>query len=541
MESQGEFDYVVVGAGSAGCVVAARLSESGRHRVLLLEAGGEDDSFWVKMPLGFGKMYDFPKYCWIYESEPEAGLNGARVRVPRGRMLGGTSSINGLVYLRGQREDFDHWRQLGNVGWGYEDVLRYFLKSEDNERGADAFHGKGGPLGVASSMRHELVDAFIEAAIRAGYPRNADFNGASQEGFGCTQMTARDGRRASAASAFLHPARARSNLAVLTHALAQRVVFREGRASGVEFRRGDKVERVTARKEVILCGGAFNSPQLLQLSGIGPGSLLQQHGIPVLVDLPGVGENLQDHFTAAMTFRCTRNITINAMMASPLSKLSHGLQYLLFRKGLLASNGHFGTGFMRSDPALTAPDIRLGFNLWTRADVRSRGNARNMGLDPNSSFGISVYVLHPDSTGTVRIRSVDSAAVPEIRFNLFKSERDHMKAVKAARIARHIVSLPPVAAYVAEESAPGPAARSDEDIIEFFRVHGRPNNHSVGTCRMGVDGLAVVDPELRVKGVGGLRVIDASVMPRVVAANTNAATIMIGEKGAAMILEGARG
>jgi choline dehydrogenase len=420
-------------------------------------------------------------------------------------------------------------------------VLPYFLKSEDNERGADAFHGKGGPLGVSSSARHELVDAFIEAAIKAGYPRNTDFNGASQEGFGFTQMTARNGQRSSAAKAFLHPARARSNLTVLTHAWAQRVVFKEGRANGVEFKRGDQVERVTARKEVILCGGAFNSPQLLQLSGIGPGSLLQQHKIPVLVDLPGVGENLQDHFTAAMAFRCTRNITINAMMASPLSKLSQGLQYLLFRKGLLASNGHFGTGFTRSDPALNAPDIRLGINLWTRTDVRSRGGTRNMGLDPNSSFGISVYVLHPDSVGTVRIRSADAAAIPEIRFNLFQSERDHMKAVKAARIARHILSLPPVAAYVAAESAPGPAAQRDEDIIEYFRVHGRPNNHSVGTCKMGVDDMAVVDPKLRVKDVSGLRVIDASVMPRVVAANTNAATIMIGEKGAAMVMEDARG
>ena len=540
MESLGEFDYVVVGAGSAGCVVAARLTESGRHRVALLEAGGEDDGFWVKVPLGFGKLYDYPKVCWIYESEPEAGLNGAKVRVPRGRVLGGTSSINGLVYLRGQREDFDHWRALGNAGWGYDDVLPYFLKSEDYERGADAFHGKGGPLGVSSSGRHELVDAFIEAGIRAGYPRNADFNGASQDGFGSTPMTARGGRRSSAATAFLHPARARPNLTVLTHALAQRVLFREGRASGVEFRRGGPVERVTARKEVIVCGGAFNSPQLLQLSGIGPGALLQQHNIPVRVDLPGVGENLQDHFTAAMAFRCTRNITINAMMASPLSKLGKGLQYLLFRRGLLASNGHFGTGFMRSDPALAAPDIRLGINLWSRTDVRARSGTRDMGLDPHSSFGISVYLLHPESAGSVRIRNADAAALPEIRFNLFRSERDHVKAVKAARIARQIMALPPVSAYVAEESAPGPAARSDEDLIEFFRVHGRPNNHTVGTCRMGIDGMSVVDPRLRVKGVGGLRVIDASVMPRVVAANTNAATIMIGEKGAAMILEDAR-
>ena len=540
MESLGEFDYVVVGAGSAGCVVAARLSESGRHQVAVLEAGGEDNNFWVKMPLGFGKMYDFPKYCWIYESEPEAGLNGATVRTPRGRMLGGTSSINGMVYLRGQHEDFDHWRELGNAGWGYDDVLPYFRKSEDNDRGANHFHGKGGPLGVASAPHHELVDAFVESGIKAGYPRNTDFNGATQEGFGFTQMTARNGQRCSASMAFLHPARSRSNLSVVTHALAQRIVFKDGKAIGVEFKRGDKVELVTARKEVILCGGSFNSPQLLQLSGIGPGGLLQEHDIPVLADLPGVGENLQDHFTAAMSFRCTRKVTINDMMASPLSKISQGLQYLLFRKGLLSTNGHFGTGYVRTDPALTTPDMRFHINLWTRPDIRKRGSADNTALDRHSSFGVSLYILHPDSRGSVRIKSTDSAVAPEIRFNLFQSERDLMTVVKGARIARHIVSLPPVSAYVAGENAPGPDAQSDEALIEFFRAHGRPNNHAIGTCRMGIDNMAVVDPRLRVKGVSGLRVIDASVMPRVVVANTNAATIMIGEKGAAMIVEDAR-
>ena len=541
MESAGEFDYVVIGAGSAGCVIAARLSESGSHQVALLEAGGEDSSFWVKMPLGFGKMYDNPKYCWLYESEPESELQGTTFRAPRGRMLGGTSSINGLVYLRGQREDFDHWRDLGNAGWGYDEVLPYFLKSEDNDRGAGKFHGKGGPLGVSSNPHHEMVDAFVEAGIKAGYPRNDDFNGATQEGFGCTQITARNGQRSSAAMAYLHPARSRSNLKVLTHAVAQRIVFKDGRAIGVEIKRGGSVTLVKARKEVILCGGAFNSPQLLQLSGIGPGGLLQAHGIPVLVDLPGVGENMQDHFMGTLNFRCTKNVTVNDMMSNPLRKLRNGLQYLLFRKGLLSTNAQFGAGFVRTDPALPAPDIRLNMNLWTRTNRARPGSPEKMGLDRFPSFGISVYVLHPDARGTVRIKSTDSAAAPEIRFNMFKSERDHMKVVKGARIARHILTLPPVADYVAQENAPGPAAQSDAEIIDFFRSHGRHNNHAVGTCRMGVDDMAVVDPRLRVKGVSGLRVIDASVMPRIVAANTNAPTIMIGEKGAAMILEDARG
>ena len=538
MESAGEFDYVVVGAGTAGCVVAARLSESGRHRVAVLEAGGEDSSFWVRLPLGFGMMYDNPKYCWTYETEPEPELGGSRHRAPRGRMLGGTSSTNGLAYLRGQHEDFDHWRDLGNVGWAYQDVLPWFIKSEDNDRGPGPFHGKGGPLRVSSAPHHEMADAFIESAIKAGYPRNDDFDGATQEGFGVTQITTRNGRRSSAATAFLHPARSRSNLSVLTHAMARRVAFRDGRAIGVEISRGGRIELVRARKEVILCGGSFNSPQLLQLSGIGPGLLLQERDIPVMVDLPGVGENMQDHFAATMNFRCTKNITVNAMMGNPLRKISQGLQYLLFRKGLLAGNAQFGAGYLRTDPALAVPDIHLKMNLWTRASRAGRGG---MALDPFSSFGVSVYLLHPDSRGTVRIRSADSAVQPEIRFNLFRSERDRMTMVKGARIARHILSLPPVSAYVAEEVVPGPDAQSDADLIGFLRGQGRHNNHAVGTCKMGIDDRAVVDPRLRVKGVGGLRVADASVMPRIVAANTGAAVMMIGEKASAMILEDARG
>jgi choline dehydrogenase len=538
MKSSGEFDYVVVGAGSAGCVVASRLTESGKHRVALLEAGGENSGFWMNVPLGFGKLYEDPRYCWNYDSEPEMHLGGMVSRAPRGRVLGGTGSINGLVYLRGQPQDFDCWKELGNVGWGYEDVLPFFRKSEDNIRGASTWHGTGGPIGVVDAPHHELVAAFVETAVKAGYPRNPDFNGPTQEGFGFLQMTTRGGRRSSSAVGLLNPARKRANLNVVTHALARRVRIENGKAKGVELQRGKEHFFIGARREVILCCGAFNSPQLLQLSGVGPAALLRKHGIPVLADLSGVGENLQDHFTATLSYRCTKRITLNDLLASPISRFFAGLQYLFSRKGWLASNAIFGAGFLRSEPELLAPDVRFGIELWSRSAHGRRGGGRIV-LDPNSSFGISLYLLHPDNRGTVRIKSTDSAMHPEIRFNMFASERDRSLAVKAARIARNIATQEPVASYVDREVNPGADVQSDAELVEYFRKFGRPNNHSVGTCKMGVDSAAVVDPRLRVRHIDGLRVIDASIMPRIVAANTNAATVMIGEKGASMVLEDA--
>ena len=328
MEQAGESDYVVVGAGSAGCVVAARLSESGAHRVALIEAGGEDDSFWIHAPLGYGMLYDKPKYNWFYQSEPETELAGTKCYQPRGKVLGGTGSINGMVYVRGQREDFQYWRDLGNTGWAYDDVLPYFRKAEDNDGGANAYRGAGGPLGVSSLPQHELADAFVKAGEQAGYARNDDFNGATQEGFGYHQVTTRKGRRSSTAVAYLYPARKRPNLRVITNAIATRVVFRDGRATGVEFIKDGVAHTAQASREVILCGGAFNSPQLLQLSGVGPKDLLRQHDIPLVAHVPGVGANLQNHFTVDTRYRCTQPITLNDAVNNPLRRLAVGLQYL---------------------------------------------------------------------------------------------------------------------------------------------------------------------------------------------------------------------
>lgn len=534
MESAGEFDYVVVGSGSAGAVVATRLSESGKYRVALLEAGGEDDSFWFRAPLGFGKLYAHKKYNWGYESEPEPNLNGLRTTQPRGKVLGGTSSINGMIYMRGQREDYDYWRQLGNVGWSYDDVLPYFLKSEDNDRGASKYHATGGPLTVSSVPRHELADAFIEAGAQAGYARSDDFNGERQEGFGYNQVTIRNGQRCSTAMAFLRPARSRSNFTIITHALATRVLFRNGEACGVEFQRHGKTESVVAKREVVISGGAFNSPQLLQLSGVGPGELLQRFGIPVVADVKGVGENLQDHFIATLTYNCTKPITINNAYNNPIRRYAMGLQYILFRKGLMASTATNSGGCVRTDPALAAPDIKIHLQMWSRsAGIRAKDG---FGLHHFSGFGVCMNLWHPESRGYVRIKSPDPTVHPEMFFNFFSSERDQRASVAGLRAIRKVMSQPAMQAYVQEEVSPGPSVSSDADWIDFCHKHGRSNHHPSSSCKMGVDDMAVVDPQLRVRGVGRLRVADASIMPRVIAGNTNAPSIMIGEKCAAMML-----
>ncbi len=537
MESLGEFDYVVVGGGTAGCVVAARLSESGTHRVALIEAGGEDNSFWIHTPIGYGKLYDDPKYNWTYESEPEPELAGGRSYLPRGRVLGGTGSINGMIYVRGHREDFDGWRQLGNAGWSFDEVLPYFKKSEDNVRGADAYHATGGPIRVEYTRRHELADAFVEAAVQAGFPRNDDVNGASADGFGYNQVTIRGGRRSGTATEYLRPARRRPNLKVILHALATRVLFRDSRAVGVEFRRHGVVESVSARREVILSGGTFNSPQLLQASGVGPADLLRSHGIPVVANMTGVGSNLQDHFQLTVGYRCTRPVTVNDVVNSPLRRTAMGIQYLLFRKGLMATNATLAGGGIRTDPSFASPNCRLQLRLWGRS-ITGRSKER-MGLHPFSSFIVSATMVHPDNRGTVRIKGSDAAVAPEIRFNYFVSERDRRACVAALKSIRKVMSMPAIAHYVAEEMSPGPQCISDADLIEFCRNRGNTNHHQVGTCKMGVDDQAVVDPRLRVRGIAGLRVIDASIMPTIVGGNTNATTVMIAEKGSAMMLEDA--
>ncbi len=531
------YDYIVTGAGSAGCVVAARLSQSGRYRVLLLEAGDRDRYPWIHVPMGYGRLFSNPRVNWMYESEPEPELEGRSMYQPRGKVLGGTSSINGMVYMRGNPGDYDGWRQRGCTGWDWDSVLPYFKKAEDQERGEDPFHGVGGPLRVSDQpARFELAERWIAAAIEAGLPANNDFNDGQQEGAGLFQSTTKARRRWSTAAAYLRPARDRENLTVATNALATRVTIADGRATGVEFLRNGGRESARARGEVIVCGGVFNSPQLLQLSGLGPGALLQGLGIPVARDMPAVGADLQDHFYVRLAFRCTKPITLNDVANNPLRKMMAGLRYGLFRTGPLATNGICAGGFARSDQRLERPDIQLNFSLWSFAERTRKGVYPH----PFPGFTVSAVHLRPDARGDVRLKSPDPLAAPAIRFNFLKTPYDLQALTAGMRLARKIVSQPALSAYVAGELIPGKDVNTDAEFEAAIRKNGISNLHPVGTCRMGADEASVLDPRLRVRGVGSLRVVDASVMPSVPAGNTNAPTIMIGEKASDMILEDAR-
>lgn len=525
-----EFDYIIVGAGSAGCVLANRLSASGRHRVLLLEAGGKDRHPWIHIPLGYGKLFTNARVNWLYNSEPEPELNNRQIIQPRGKVLGGSSSINGLLYVRGQAQDFDHWRQLGNAGWSHEDVLPYFRKAEDQARGADAFHGVGGPLAVSDVPdSHPLCDAFIEAAQQAGFPRNDDFNGADQEGAGYFQVTSRNGRRCSTAVGYLRPARRRSNLAVVANALTTRILIEGRRATGVEYRVGREARLARAGGEVIVAAGAINSPQLLQLSGLGPAALLQSHGVPVVADIPGVGSDLQDHFQVRFAYRCTEPITMNDVLGSLRNRLAAGLRYVLTRKGLLAISAGYAGGFFRTDPSVATPDVQVHVIMFSADKIGAR-------FHPFPGFIVSVCQLRPESRGHVHIKSADPAAAPAIQPRYLTAMRDRDVMVAGMKLIRRIMGQPAINRYVAEERLPGPACQSDADFLAYARETGTTIFHPVSTCRMGLDPAAVVDERLRVRGIAGLRVVDGSIMPTVVSGNTNAAIIMIAEKGADMIL-----
>jgi choline dehydrogenase len=529
--AEGEtYDFIIVGAGSAGCVLADRLSASGKHRVLLLEAGGEDRHIWIHIPIGYGKLFTDARVNWLYQSAPEPELNNRQIMQPRGKVLGGSSSINGLLYIRGQRQDFEHWRQLGNVGWSYEDVLPYFKKSEAQCRGSDAFHGADGPLTVSNQVEpHEICEAFIRAAEQAGFPRNDDFNGASQEGAGYFQTTMRNGRRLSTARAYLRPARSRANLTVETGALTERVLVEGGVAVGVQYRRHGRRATARARGEVVLAAGAFGSPQILQLSGLGPAALLRQHGITVVRDIPGVGSDLQDHLQARMLYRVTRPITLNDVVNRFDRRMRAGLRYVLFRKGPLAVSAGYAGGFFRTDPRLESPDVQCHLLLFS-AD-KPGGS-----LHPWPGMTASICQLRPESRGTLRIKSADPAEAPEIRLNYLSTEGDKHTMVQGLQLLRRIMGAPALKPFIAEELDPGPGVASDADLLAFIRARGTTIFHPTSTCRMGVDEAAVVDPELRVKGVARLRVADASVMPTVVSGNTNACVIMIGEKASDLIL-----
>ena len=529
MQDFGTFDYVIVGAGAAGCVLANRLSEDPATSVLLLEAGGKDNYIWVKIPVGYLYCIGNPRTDWRYKTVPEAGLNGRALNYPRGRILGGCTAINGMIYMRGQARDYDQWRQMGNPGWAWDDVLPYFRRSEAHFGGESPLHGAGGEWRVEKQrLQWELLDAFRDAAEQAGIPKVDDFNRGTNEGCAYFQVNQRAGWRVSSATAFLRPVLSRKNLTVMTQAQAERVLLDGRRATGVALRRAGVPGTVTARREVILAAGAIGSPQLLQLSGIGPGELLRAHGIPVAHDLPGVGENLQDHLQLRLVFKVSGVATLNTTAASLLGRAGIALQYALTRSGPMAMAPSQLGLFTKSDPALETPDLQWHIQPLS---LDKFGEP----LHPFPAFTASVAHLRPQSRGHVRIVSADPAAHPAIQPNYLSVEADRRAAVAGIRRTREIAAQPPLARFRPEEFKPGAAIQSDADLARAAGDIGTTIFHPVGTARMGSDAGAVVGPDLRVHGIDALRVVDASVMPTITSGNTSSPTVMIAEKAADLI------
>jgi choline dehydrogenase len=536
------YDYIIVGAGSAGCVLANRLSESGKHSVLLLEAGGSDRSLWIQMPIGYGMSFYNPRVNWMYRTEPEATLNGRQGYWPRGKVLGGSSSINAMVHVRGQVTDFEDWRALGNDGWGWNDVLPYFKKAEDFAGGGDGWRGAGGPLGVADVSRdcHPLCDIYLRACDEIGLSRTPDFNGPTQEGVGLYQITMRDGWRMSTSRAYLWPAKSRRNLRVETHALATRIMFEGARAVGIAYTQHGMEKIARAGREVILAAGSINSPQLLQLSGVGPAALLKNHGIAVALNQGAVGANLQDHLCIDHLYRARRS-TLNQDLGTWWGRLRVGLNYIARRRGPLSISVNQGGGFIRTRSNLARPDMQLYFSplSYTRA---APGKRRLMRPDSFPGFLLSAQPCRPTSRGHVQIRSADPSAAPSIVPNSLATEHDVQELLAGSKFLRKLAAAPSFTTVIAEELAPGTSAASDDELIADVRMRSSSVFHPVSTCRMGADAKEnVVSAALKVHGLQGLRVIDASVFPTVTSGNTNAPTIMVAEKGADLVLADARG
>lgn len=531
----GTFNYVIVGAGAAGCVLANRLSEDPNTRVLLLEAGGSDRYHWVHIPVGYLYCIDNPRTDWRYRTAPEPGLNGRSLLYPRGRLLGGCSSINGMLYLRGQASDYDGWRQMGNVGWAWDDVLPYFLKSEDYHGGAiPGQHGAGGGMRIEEQrLRWDILDAWKDAAIAAGIPETQDFNLGDNFGVGYFKVNQRNGFRWSVVRGFLRPAMSRPNLTVLTHAQSNGLILQDRRVTGVRFSHLGTPSQVTATTEVILSAGAIGTPHLMQLSGLGPAALLREHGIEVHHDIPELGENLQDHLQIRCAYKVTGAKTLNTMAATLHGKAMIGLEYLLRRRGPMAMAPSQLGAFAYSSEELASPDLEYHVQPVT-LDA--------FGQPPHTFPAITASVCHlrPDSRGHVRLVSADAGKAPAIQPNYLSAESDRQVAARAIRLTRHIMAQAPLAKYAPEEFKPGPDFQTDAELVRGAGDIASTIFHPVGTARMGIDAGAVVDPRLRVRGVSGLRVVDASIMPRITSGNTQAPVIMIAEKAADMIREDAR-